>query len=38
MKPPPPDWPRIAPAIYYLDAAKAIDWLCRAFGFSIPRT
>ncbi len=26
MKPPPPDWPRITPAIYYLDAAKAIDW------------
>jgi uncharacterized glyoxalase superfamily protein PhnB len=35
MKPPPPDWPRIAPAIYYLDAAKAIDWLCRAFGFKV---
>jgi hypothetical protein len=30
-----PDWPRIAPAIYYLDAAKAIDWLCRAFGFKV---
>src|SRR6267378_2040889 len=28
-------WPRIAPAIYYLDAAKAIDWLCRAFGFKV---
>ena len=31
----PPDWPRIAPAIYYLDATKSIDWLCRAFGFKV---
>lgn len=35
MKPAPPGWPRIAPALYYDDAAKAIDWLCRAFGFEV---
>ena len=35
MKPAPEDWPRIATALYYDDAAKAIDWLCRAFGFEV---
>ena len=35
MKPAPKDWPRISSALYYLDAAKAIDWLCRAFGFEV---
>ena len=35
MKPPPKGWPRISTALYYPDAAKAIDWLCRAFGFEI---
>ena len=35
MKPPPPGWPRIASAVYYEDAAAAIDWLCRAFGFEV---
>ncbi len=35
MKPPPAGWPRIASAVYYEDAAKAIDWLCRAFGFEV---
>ena len=35
MKPPPPDWPRMSSALYYEDAAKAIDWLCRAFGFEV---
>ena len=28
-------WPRISPAIIYDDAAGAIDWLCRAFGFEV---
>lgn len=35
MKPTPPDWPRIASSVYYRDPARAIDWLCRAFGFEI---
>lgn len=35
MKPTPPDWPRISSSLYYRDAAAAIDWLCRAFGFTI---
>jgi uncharacterized glyoxalase superfamily protein PhnB len=35
MKPPPSGWPRISSAIYYDDAAAAIDWLCSAFGFEV---
>lgn len=35
MKKPPEGWPRISSALYYEDAAKAIDWLCRAFGFEV---
>jgi uncharacterized glyoxalase superfamily protein PhnB len=35
MKPTPPGWPRISSALYYEDAAKAIDWLCGAFGFEV---
>ncbi len=35
MKPTPPGWPRISSSLYYEDAAKAIDFLCRAFGFEI---
>ncbi len=35
MKPTPPGWPRISVALYYEDASKAIDWLCRAFGFEL---
>jgi len=35
MKAPPPDWPRISSGVYYRDAAKAIPWLCEAFGFSV---
>src|SRR5260370_15229987 len=35
MKPTPPGWPRLSTAIYYDDAAGAIDWLCRAFGFEV---
>jgi len=33
MKKPPEGWPRISSAIFYEDAAAAIDWLCRVFGF-----
>jgi len=35
MKDTPPGWPRISSALYYEDPARAIDWLCRAFGFQI---
>ena len=35
MKPTPAGWPRISPALYYDDAAQAIDWLCNAFGFEV---
>jgi uncharacterized glyoxalase superfamily protein PhnB len=35
MKKTPEGWPRISPSIFYEDAAKAIDWLCRAFGFEV---
>jgi uncharacterized glyoxalase superfamily protein PhnB len=31
----PAGWPRISAAIYYDDATRAIDWLCRAFGFTV---
>ncbi len=34
MGPPPRGWPRISSALFYDDAAKAIDWLCDAFGFT----
>jgi uncharacterized glyoxalase superfamily protein PhnB len=35
MSKPPSDWPRISSALFYEDASKAIDWLCRAFGFEV---
>jgi uncharacterized glyoxalase superfamily protein PhnB len=35
MKPTPPGWPRISSAVFYEDPAKAIDWLCEAFGFEV---
>jgi uncharacterized glyoxalase superfamily protein PhnB len=35
LKPPPVGWPRIVSAVYYEDAAAAIDWLCRVFGFEV---
>jgi len=35
MKPTPRGWPRISSALYYKDAARAIDWLCNAFGFEV---
>ena len=35
MIPTPPGWPRISTALYYDDAASAIDWLCEAFGFEL---
>lgn len=35
MKDPPAGWPRISPSVFYDDAAAAIDWLARAFGFTV---
>ena len=35
MNKPPEGWPRISSALFYEDAAKAIDWLCRTFGFEV---
>jgi uncharacterized glyoxalase superfamily protein PhnB len=31
----PDGWPRISSALFYDDAAAAIDWLCRSFGFEV---
>jgi uncharacterized glyoxalase superfamily protein PhnB len=30
---PPAGWPQISPALFYDDAARAIEWLEKAFGF-----
>jgi uncharacterized glyoxalase superfamily protein PhnB len=35
MNAPPTGWLRVTPAVFYDDAATAIDWLCRAFGFDV---
>ena len=35
MKKSPEGWPRISSAVFYDDAGKAIDWLCRTFGFEV---
>jgi uncharacterized glyoxalase superfamily protein PhnB len=35
MKSTPDGWPRMSSSIFYQDAAAAIDWLCRAFGFEV---
>lgn len=35
MKPPPSGWPRLATAVFYEDAPRAIDWLVAAFGFTV---
>jgi uncharacterized glyoxalase superfamily protein PhnB len=35
MKNPPKGWPRISSSLFYDDPAKAIDWLCRVFGFEL---
>lgn len=35
MKSPPKGWPRISSSVFYEDPRKAIDWLCRAFGFEV---
>src|SRR5262249_13852228 len=35
MRKVPEGWARVCPAVFYEDASKAIDWLCRAFGFEV---
>ncbi len=35
MKSAPKGWPRISSAVYYEEPRKAIDWLCKAFGFEV---
>ena len=35
MKPAPDNFPRLSSSVVYQDAAKAIDWLCDAFGFEL---
>jgi catechol 2,3-dioxygenase-like lactoylglutathione lyase family enzyme len=35
MKPTPKGWPRITAAVFCQDAPRAIDFLCRAFGFEV---
>ena len=35
MQKPPEGWPRISSSVFYDDAAVAIDWLVRAFGFEV---
>lgn len=35
MKPTPAGWPRISSSVFYEDSAKAIDWLCKVFGFEV---
>lgn len=35
MRDSPPGWPRISSSVFYDDAAAAIDWLCKAFGFEV---
>ena len=35
MKPTPEGWPRISSSLFYDDAAAAIDWICKAFGFEV---
>lgn len=34
-KPAPAGWPRISSALFYQDPSRAIDWLCKAFGFEV---
>jgi uncharacterized glyoxalase superfamily protein PhnB len=34
-RPTPAGWPRISTSLAYQDPASAIDWLVRAFGFSV---
>src|SRR4051794_855269 len=35
MKPAPSNWSRLSVGITYREPARAIDWLCKAFGFEL---
>lgn len=35
MQPTPKGWPRFSSSVFYVDAARAIDWLCDVFGFEV---
>jgi len=35
MNPTPKGWPRLSSAVFYEDASAAIDFLCRAFAFTV---
>jgi uncharacterized glyoxalase superfamily protein PhnB len=35
MKKPPEGWPRVTSSLFYDNAAEAIDWLTRTFGFEV---
>lgn len=35
MKQTPKGWPRLSSSLFYNDAVKAIEFLCRAFGFEV---
>jgi uncharacterized glyoxalase superfamily protein PhnB len=35
MKPTPDGWPRISSCLFYDDPKRAIEWLCKAFGFEV---
>jgi uncharacterized glyoxalase superfamily protein PhnB len=35
MKPTPDGWPRISSSVFYEDPKRAIEWLCKAFGFEV---
>jgi uncharacterized glyoxalase superfamily protein PhnB len=34
-KPPPPGVPQLTSSLFYREPARAIDWLCEAFGFEL---
>jgi len=34
-KPPPAGWPQLSSCLFYREPAKAIAWLCDAFGFEL---
>lgn len=35
MKPTPDGWPRISSSIFYDEPKRAIEWLCKVFGFEV---
>ncbi|MBX3192067.1 MAG: VOC family protein [Labilithrix sp.] len=35
MKEPPKGWPRISASVFYEEPKKAIEFLCKAFGFEV---